>query len=82
MNPNPPPPAVLAEIDQWHKHVSEHLDNLVAATRVVIAENGAEAAAAIGGRVADMSIQTKPKIAALLGVALVRLAQSTQEPTK
>lgn len=75
-----PTPAQLAEIDQWNKHVGDRLDELVAATRLVVAEHGAEPAAAISARIAEMSISNKAKLAALLGVAMVRLAQSTQEP--
>lgn len=77
MTPTPPPPGVLADIDQWAKHVGDHLDALVTATRLVIEEYGPEPAAAISARVADLNISSKAKVAALLGVALVRLAQQS-----
>lgn len=83
MNPETPPPGVMAAIDQRMAELDEQLTHVVDETRSVLAQEGWSRAVffATGHMKLSGLLEDPPRAGDLLAaVAIVRLAQSTQEP--
>lgn len=74
-------PKQIATLDQQVAHVESVLDEILPAIAGMVRVSGPEVAAAQAAALLNRVIADRRKVESLIGVALVRLAQSTQEQT-